>query len=87
MTNERSAGQQLAAVRDMADEVVENDTDLSALEAKLQQLLERKLPFRDRPSWDEYFMNIARQAATELDSLGLTEIVTMRRGPSAKSAL
>ncbi len=64
MTSEQSAGQQLAAVREMADEVVGNEDDLAALETALQRLLERKLPFRDRPSWDEYFMNIALVVAS-----------------------
>ncbi len=62
--SEQSASQQLLAVRDLADEVVENDGTLEALQERLQHLLERRLPFRDRPSWDEYFMSIARVVAS-----------------------
>ena len=56
--------QQLLAVRELADERVDNSGDLPALEEQLQRLLQRRLPFRDRPSWDEYFMNIARVVAS-----------------------
>ncbi len=58
------AGQQLRAVRELADEEVENDGDLGALEAKLEAVLRGKLFFRNRPSWDEYFMSIARVVAS-----------------------
>ena len=64
LASDQSAGQQLLAVRELADEVVENDDTLEGLHARLQHLLERRLPFRDRPSWDEYFMNIARVVAS-----------------------
>jgi dCMP deaminase len=57
-------GQQLLAVRALADEVVPNQGDVDELEAELQRLLQRRLPFRDRPSWDEYFMSIARVVAS-----------------------
>ncbi len=57
-------GQQLLAVRALADEVVPNQGDVAALEAELQRLLQRRLPFRDRPSWDDYFMSIARVVAS-----------------------
>jgi dCMP deaminase len=56
--------QQLLAVRELADEVVPNDGTLAELHAGLQRLLERRLFFRDRPSWDDYFMNIARVVAS-----------------------
>ncbi len=56
------AGQQLAAVREMADFRLQNDDDLAHLHAEVQRILERSL-FFERPSWDEYFMSIARVVA------------------------
>ncbi len=53
-------GQQLLAVRELAEEVLANTGTLQELEAELQRLLQGRLPFRDRPSWDDYFMSIAR---------------------------
>jgi dCMP deaminase len=57
------AAQQLLAVRDMADITLENDGAITDLHAKLQRLLEESL-FFERPSWDEYFMSIARVVST-----------------------
>ena len=57
------AAQQLLAIRDMADLRVQNDASLGALHAALQEILEQSLGF-DRPSWDEYFMSIARVVAS-----------------------
>lgn len=57
------AGQQLAAVRERADFTVRNDGTLDELHREVQRVLERCL-FFERPSWDEYFMNIARQVAS-----------------------
>lgn len=59
-----SAGQQLLRVQELADIVVVNNGDVAALHAELQQLLQQLLPFRERPSWDEYFMSIARVVAS-----------------------
>jgi dCMP deaminase len=57
------AAQQLLAVRDAADLRIRNDGNLATLHAALQDLLERSLGF-ERPSWDEYFMAIARVVAS-----------------------
>jgi len=57
------AAQQLLAVRDLADIKVENDGTLEELNQKLQAILEDSL-FFERPSWDEYFMSIARVVAS-----------------------
>ena len=54
------AAQQLLAVQALADETVSNDGSLAELELQLGEVLRDKLFFRDRPSWDEYFMSIAR---------------------------
>ncbi len=59
-----SAAQQLAAVRALADRVIRNDGDLAQLETQLEEVLRDRLFFRDRPPWDEYFMNIARVVAS-----------------------
>ncbi len=55
--------QQLLAVRDLADFTLENDGSLADLEVRIQGVLERCLPF-ERPSWDAYFMSIARVVAS-----------------------
>jgi dCMP deaminase len=57
------AGQQLAKVRELADFVIENGSTLEELHAAVQRVLERCL-FFERPSWDEYFMSIARVVAS-----------------------
>ena len=44
----------------LADLEVQNDGDLAELAARLEEVLRDRLFFRERPSWDEYFMNIAR---------------------------
>ena len=64
LASEHAGGQQLLAIRELADEVVRNEGDLAALEEHLSRLLQRRLLFRDRPSWDEYFMNIGRVVAS-----------------------
>ncbi len=57
------AAQQLLAVRDLADFTIANDGTLEELHEKVQGVLERSY-FFERPSWDEYFMSIARVVAS-----------------------
>jgi dCMP deaminase len=57
------AAQQLLAVRDLADLRIPNDASLAELHRALQEFLAQSLGF-DRPSWDEYFMSIARVVAS-----------------------
>lgn len=64
LSSDTDSGQKLLAVRDLADEVLQNDGDLITLERRLADLLEGRLLFRDRPSWDAYFMSIARVVST-----------------------
>jgi dCMP deaminase len=64
LSSDDPAAQQLLQVRELADEQVANDADIAALESRLESLLRGRLSFRDRPSWDEYFMNIARVVAS-----------------------
>jgi dCMP deaminase len=55
--------QQLKATRQLADIQLENAGTLDEFHQKLRQLLRDLSQKLKRPSWDEYFMNIARQAA------------------------
>jgi len=55
--------QQLLAVRELADFSVDNAGNLDDLHEALQEILERSF-FFERPSWDEYFMSIARVVAS-----------------------
>ena len=57
------AAQQLLAVRELADHAVRNDGSVEELHANVQAVFESSLSF-ERPSWDEYFMSIARVVAS-----------------------
>jgi dCMP deaminase len=57
------AAQQLLAVRELADFTIVNDGSLEQLNGRVQEVLERSY-FFERPSWDEYFMAIARVVAS-----------------------
>ncbi len=57
------AAQQLEAVQALSDVSIENDGDLDALHAAIQSVLAQGF-FFERPSWDEYFMSIARAVAS-----------------------
>lgn len=63
LAGEEASSQQLEAVRQLADHVLMNDGDLQALQASVLRILQDSMAF-ERPSWDEYFMSIARVAAT-----------------------
>ena len=65
--NADSAAQQLDAVRRQADFVVENDADFASLHEQIKAVFRETLYF-DRPSWDEYFMSIARVVASRPDA-------------------
>ena len=64
LSNEDEARQQLLRVRELADEVIDNNDDVKSLHLRLEEVLKRVLPFQARPSWDEYFMSIARVVAS-----------------------
>jgi len=57
------AAQQLLAVREMADVTIRNEGELTSLHDQVRGAFERSL-FFERPSWDEYFMSIARVVAS-----------------------
>ncbi len=55
--------QQLSAVRELAEFVVRNDGGFEELYESIQSVFKETL-FFERPSWDEYFMSIARVVAS-----------------------
>ncbi len=66
LENADEAKQNIIVCESMADKVIQNDADVDALHDRIDALLaglsgEFKL---ERPSWDDYFMNIARTVAT-----------------------
>lgn len=63
LESDNPASQQLYATRDLAEIVVENDGSLEELHQKLDELLPPLMSRFMRPSWDEYFMNIAKVVA------------------------
>jgi len=56
--------QNLVKVELMADHTLTNDGSLESLYPKIDELLLRLLKEVQRPSWDEYFMNIAKVVAS-----------------------
>ena len=52
------AGQQLLAVKELADDTVINDGSLEDIQSKVADIVRREAYFT-RPGWDEYFMEIA----------------------------
>lgn len=62
-SEDNASAQQLLAVRALADFEITNDGDLTSLHAAIQAAFEQSL-FFERPSWDEYFMSIARTVAS-----------------------
>jgi dCMP deaminase len=56
--------QNLVKVELMADETLVNDGPFSKLYPQIDELLKKLLKEVQRPSWDEYFMNIAKVVAS-----------------------
>jgi dCMP deaminase len=63
LSSENPANQQLNATRQKADLVVNNDGTLDELHRELDTLLPPLMSRFMRPTWDEYFMSIARVVA------------------------
>jgi dCMP deaminase len=63
LASDDPGGQQLLAVRALADETLRNDGSLAELHEQLGRLLRANLYFA-RPDWDDYFVSIARVVAT-----------------------
>ncbi|HSW38647.1 MAG TPA: deaminase [Acidobacteriota bacterium] len=64
LDSDNPAAQQLNATRQMADVTVTNNGTIEELHSQLDRLLPPLMSRFMRPSWDEYFMNIARVVAT-----------------------
>jgi dCMP deaminase len=63
LASDDPAGQQLEAVRGLADFELRNEGSREELETQIEAVLKKSLHF-ERPGWDEYFMSIAAQVAT-----------------------
>ncbi len=63
LSNPDSAGQQLLAVEEMADFVIENEGGFDELHVAVREVFRESL-FFERPSWDRYFMSIAQVVAS-----------------------
>jgi dCMP deaminase len=74
------AGQQLMAVRQRADVVIQNDGSIGDLHAAVASFLRANLYF-ERPGWDEYFMNVARVVASRSNCVKrkVAAVVTVER--------
>jgi dCMP deaminase len=64
LNSHNPANQQLNATRQMADVVVTNNGKMEDLHRRLDEVLPPLMSRFSRPSWDEYFMNIAKVVAT-----------------------
>lgn len=63
LTSDNPAGQQLLATADLADVTIQNNGTLEAFHEHVKKEVLELLSHQERPSWDEYFMNIARVAS------------------------
>jgi dCMP deaminase len=63
LDSDNPANQQLQATRQKADLVISNDGTLEELHRRLDQTLPPLMSRFKRPTWDEYFMSIARVVA------------------------
>ena len=64
-----ASSQNLVAVGELADCALENTGSLKELEGAVAELLLRLLKEIPRPGWDQYFMDIARVAASRSNCL------------------
>ena len=80
LASDDPAGQQLLAVQRLADVTLRNDGELPALHEAIQHVLERSF-FFERPSWDEYFMAIARVVASRSNCIKrkVAAVITLDR--------
>lgn len=63
LDSDNPASQQLLATRQKADMVVTNNGSLEDLHRRLDEIIPPLMSRFSRPSWDEYFMNIAKVVA------------------------
>ncbi len=62
-TSDNPAAQQLLATEKLADQVIGNNSTLKVLHEKVRSLFKQLAQTRQRPSWDHYFMDIARMVS------------------------
>lgn len=62
--NEKDEGQKLTETEALADNIVENDLGHEELHLAVGRLLQELSMNNPRPSWDKYFMDIAKVVAT-----------------------
>lgn len=77
---EREEGQNLEAVRQLADATIVNDEDVRALRRAVQEFLEGGVYF-ERPGWDEYFLDIAAVVASRSNCIKrkVAAVITLDR--------
>lgn len=63
------AAQQLDAVAEMADAVIENSGDLETLHANIRLVVRDLASAHERPDWHDYFMDIAKVVALRSNCL------------------
>jgi len=63
LASQNPAGQQLLATAELADVTIVNESSLENFHEQLKTEVLRRLSTEVRPSWDEYFMEIARVAS------------------------
>jgi dCMP deaminase len=80
LESEDPEGQQLLAVKRLSDFELKNAGGLESLHAAVQRVFESCL-FFERPSWDEYFMSIARVVASRSNCVKrkVAAVVTLDR--------
>jgi dCMP deaminase len=62
-------GQQIRACEEMADYVIVNDSSLEVFYQRIDKLVQKILQGSSRPSWDQYFMDIAQVVASRSNCL------------------
>lgn len=72
------AGQQLDAIREHADRILKNEGTILQLQNRVKDWLQSHLRFT-RPSWDQYFMQVAHESATRSNCVKrrLAAVLTM----------
>jgi dCMP deaminase len=62
MESSNPNSQQLKKCKELSEYIVSNDTTIEEFKKEIDNLLLKiQLDYRTRPSWDQYFMNIAKQ--------------------------
>ncbi len=62
-------GQQLEATGKLADVEIENNHSIKELQEQVKEMIRRLAAAQERPSWDVYFMNIAKVVALRSNCL------------------